>query len=65
VQAMHGLESIMVNELPVIPTTYQVSWSNYRTNQVVGWPTPKNAYASPAIYDPDSEVVLLHLTPVG
>ena len=65
VQAMHGLESIVVNELPVIPTTYQVSWSNYRTNQVVGWPTPKDPYVSPAIYDPDSEVVLLHLTPVG
>jgi peptide/nickel transport system substrate-binding protein len=65
VQAIHGLESIMVDDLPMIPLTYQVSWSNYRTNQVVGWPTPQDPYSSPAIYEPDNELVFLHLRPVG
>ena len=55
----------MVNDVPIIPTTYQVSWGNYRTNQVVGWPTPAEPYASPGAFDADWEVVLLHLTPVG
>jgi peptide/nickel transport system substrate-binding protein len=65
VQAITGIESILVNDVPIIPTTYQVSWGNYRTNQVVGWPTPANPYASPGAFDADWEVVLLHLTPVG
>lgn len=65
VQAITGLESIMVKDMPIIPTTYQVSWGNYRTNQVVGWPTPADSYASPGAFDADWEVVLLHLKPVG
>lgn len=61
-QAMDGLQKIMVEQLPVIPLLYDVTWSEYNTTKYTGWPDPKNPYASPGNYfNPDLAYVLLHL----
>nr|MDQ2716338.1 ABC transporter substrate-binding protein [Chloroflexota bacterium] len=65
-QAMQGIESIMVSQLPVIPLTVNVYWDEYRTAHFTGWPSEANAYGSGAPYTmPDEENVILHLTPVS
>ncbi|MDQ2905178.1 MAG: ABC transporter substrate-binding protein [Chloroflexota bacterium] len=65
-QAMQGIESIMVNQLPVIPLTVNVYWDEYRTAHFTGWPSEANPYGAGAPYTmPDEENVILHLTPVS
>ncbi len=60
---MAGLESIMVNQLPVIPLYYGTEWGLYSTVHIAGWPSPSNPYEIASPYDtPMNEVVLLHLT---
>jgi peptide/nickel transport system substrate-binding protein len=59
---MAGLESIMVNDVPVIPIYYATDWGLYETNHISGWPSPQDPYEIASSYDtPQNEVVLLHL----
>jgi peptide/nickel transport system substrate-binding protein len=63
-QAIQGIEDIVVSQLPVIPLTVNVYWDEYTTTHFNGWPTAANAYDSGAPYTfPDEENVILHLTP--
>ncbi len=65
-QAIQGIENVMVNQLPVIPLTVNVYWDEYTTTHFTGWPTASNAYGSGAPYTfPDEENVILHLTPAS
>jgi len=65
-QAMQGIQDIMVNQLPVIPLTVNVYWDEYTTRNWTGWPDASNPYDSGAPYtSPDSENVILHLTPAS
>lgn len=56
------VEAIMLEDVPVIPVTEGVAWSEYSTKDFAGWPTPQDPYAAPAPWNlPDWEVVLTHL----
>jgi peptide/nickel transport system substrate-binding protein len=58
------LSQVMLDEVPVIPVTQNVSWSQLDTKRFTGWPSAENPYANPAPYaQPDWGVVLLHLQP--
>ncbi|AYG03927.1 ABC transporter substrate-binding protein [Gryllotalpicola protaetiae] len=58
------LQKVMLTEVPVIPTTENVSWYQYNTKSFTGWPTKSDPYALPAPYNvPDNEQVLLGLKP--
>lgn len=63
-EAVQGLEQIMVDEVPVIPLLDDADWSEYRTSDWVGWPTAAAPYALPAPYSaPDTLLVITHLRP--
>ncbi len=58
------IQQVMLDEVPLIPTTESVSWYQYSTKSFTGWPTEQNPYALPAPYNlPDLEQVLLKLEP--
>ena len=57
------LEQYIVQNLPVIPTVYGVSWGEYNTGDFSGWPTPSNQYETAQPAQPFNEVVVLHLKP--
>jgi peptide/nickel transport system substrate-binding protein len=61
-QAIQGLEKIMVEQVPVIPVVYNATWYEYSTARFVGWPDASHTYAVPSPYTfPDAEVVLLNI----
>lgn len=63
-KAIHGLEGVVVNQLPVIPLLQSANWFEYRTSNFTGWPDAENPYALPAPYQyPDNLLVITHLTP--
>ena len=65
-QAMIGLQKIMLTQLPVVPLDYGVWWDQYTTLHYTGWPTAQNPYAAPSNYAwPDYLLVLTHLKPVN
>jgi peptide/nickel transport system substrate-binding protein len=56
------IETIMLEDVPVIPVTEGVAWSEHSTKDFAGWPTSQDPYAAPAPWNlPDWEVVLTHL----
>jgi peptide/nickel transport system substrate-binding protein len=56
---VNQLEGIMLEQVPVIPVTEEVSWFQYNTKTFTGWPTPQNPYVNPAPYAfPDWGVLL-------
>jgi peptide/nickel transport system substrate-binding protein len=58
------LQSIMLQQVPVIPVTEGVSWFQWSTAKFTGWPSQANPYAEPAPYaTPDWEVVLTTVRP--
>jgi peptide/nickel transport system substrate-binding protein len=59
--AMHGLEKVMVDNVPIIPLVYSVDWAMYRSETVTGWPTDADPYAPAAPYTPGAEIVVLRL----
>jgi peptide/nickel transport system substrate-binding protein len=59
-QAIYGLQKVMVDNLPIIPLTYFVTYGEYNDSKVTGWPTAADPYAPPG----PSEVVALRLVPV-
>ena len=63
---MNQLQTIMVQQAPVIPVLEEVDWFQYNTKEFSGFPTAKNPFAQPALYnEPDWGVVLLHLKPLS
>jgi peptide/nickel transport system substrate-binding protein len=61
-QALDGLQSIMVDQVPSIPLVYGATWYEYSTSRFVGWPDQAHPYAVPAPYSaPDAEIVALNL----
>jgi peptide/nickel transport system substrate-binding protein len=61
---MNQIESVMVNDVPIIPVVEAVDWYQYDTASFSGWPTASDPYAQPSAYAyPDMEQVLLHLQP--
>jgi peptide/nickel transport system substrate-binding protein len=63
--ALEHLESLMVNDAPVIPLWRVSGGGMWRTDRFTGWPSAKNPYASPESGDDTAELVLLKLTPIG
>jgi len=65
-QAIQGIEDIMVSQLPVIPLTVNPYWDEYTTTHFTGWPNASSPYdtGSPFIF-PDEEHVILNLKPVS
>jgi peptide/nickel transport system substrate-binding protein len=62
VSLIKQIESYMIKDVPLIPTTESVDWYQYNTSDLQGWPTKDNPYAQPAPWNvPDDEQVLLHL----
>jgi peptide/nickel transport system substrate-binding protein len=56
------LQSVLLDDVPLIPVTEQVDWDEYSTAQFGGWPSASDPYAQPYAYVfPDWEIVLLHL----
>jgi peptide/nickel transport system substrate-binding protein len=56
------LQKVMLDVIPVVPTTESVDWYEYNTQHITGWPTPDNPYAQPAAYNvPDWGIVAAHL----
>jgi peptide/nickel transport system substrate-binding protein len=60
---LHGLQAVMVEQMPIIPLVYSVDWAMYRSTKVVGWPTEADPYAPAAPYTPGAEIVVLRLKP--
>jgi peptide/nickel transport system substrate-binding protein len=58
-QIVDKIQTIFVNELPVIPMFYWGSYGDWSTAKVTGWPTPSNPYFVPY----PNEVVALKLVP--
>jgi peptide/nickel transport system substrate-binding protein len=57
---MNQIQGIMLEQVPVIPVTESVSWYQYDTKALGGWPTKEDPYAAPAPWNiPDWEQVLL------
>jgi peptide/nickel transport system substrate-binding protein len=66
VQLMHGVQKVMVDDIPFIPITEGVDWFQYDTTHIGGWPTASSPYAQPSPYSaPDNGQVLAHLYPTG
>ncbi len=58
------LQTIMVQQLPVIPVLEEVDWFQYNSDEYSGFPSASNPYAQPGLYNvPDWGVVVLHLKP--
>lgn len=65
-QAIQGIEDIIVSQLPVIPLTVNVYWDEYTTTHFTGWPSAADPYGSGAPYNmPDAANVILHLKPIS
>jgi peptide/nickel transport system substrate-binding protein len=65
-EIVNELQKVMLADVPIIPVLESVSWFQYNTKDVTGWPTKDDPYALPAPYAvPDVEQVLLHLKPKG
>jgi peptide/nickel transport system substrate-binding protein len=65
-QAIQGIEDIMVNQLPAIPLTVNVDWDEFTTKNWVGWPDSSNSYdVGPPYQLPDAAQVILHLKPAS
>ena len=59
---VNKLQKVMLDVVPVVPTTESVDWYQYNTQKLTGWPTQEDPYAQPAAYNvPDWGVVAAHL----
>ncbi|ACQ79656.1 extracellular solute-binding protein family 5 [Beutenbergia cavernae DSM 12333] len=65
-EAIQGLENIVVEELPIIPLLQSPNWFQYRTEFFTGWPSEEDPYALGAPYMfPDNLLVVRALEPAG
>jgi peptide/nickel transport system substrate-binding protein len=63
-QIINQIQKVMVDQIPLIPTTEGVDWYQYDTTNFSGWPTSSNPFAQPSPYSyPDNGIVLTHLQP--
>ena len=63
---VNKIQKVMVDEVPLIPTTEGVNWYQYDTSKIGGWVTQQNPYAQASPYSfPDNAVLLTHLYPTG
>jgi peptide/nickel transport system substrate-binding protein len=61
---LNQVQQAMLDDVPLIPTTENVSWFQYSTKEFTGWPSADDPYALPAPYNiPDQEQVLLKVSP--
>ncbi len=60
-EAVHGLQQVMVDEVPNIPLWYGAKWFQYRTKRVVGWPNAEDPYATST----DVLLIITRLRPAG
>jgi peptide/nickel transport system substrate-binding protein len=61
--AMEGIEKVMVNQMPMIPTSAGNLGAEYVTTRWTGWPDESNPYAAPQPTRWGMLDVVLHLTP--
>lgn len=61
--ALTGLETFEVQQLPIIPVFFNIDMGNYDTAKFSGWPTGAKPYADPAPLKWWEEVDLMHLKP--
>lgn len=65
-EAVAGLQSIVIEELPLIPLLQSPNWFQYRTTTWGGWPGESDPYALGAPYQyPDNLLVVSNLTAAG
>ena len=65
-QAIQGIEQILVQKQPFIPLWTGADYDEYSTRHFTGWPDQSNAYSSGSPNTaPDYEQVILHLVPVS
>ncbi|MCF2527789.1 ABC transporter substrate-binding protein [Yinghuangia soli] len=62
-QALEGLQTIMAEQVPVIPLFNFVSWDEYTTKNFVGWPDKDNPYSVGSPIGPSSVLVATSLEP--
>ncbi|MEY9968223.1 peptide/nickel transport system substrate-binding protein [Streptacidiphilus sp. MAP12-16] len=62
-KALSTLEDIMVNQVPMIPTSAGNVGAEYSTKNWTGWPDDSNAYAGGQLTQVGALDVVLHLTP--
>ncbi|HEY0752830.1 MAG TPA: ABC transporter substrate-binding protein [Ktedonobacteraceae bacterium] len=64
--AIQDIETVAVQQLPVLPLTANVAWDEYTTTNWTGWPTAQTPYSYGSPYTaPDFELVILQLKPVA
>jgi peptide/nickel transport system substrate-binding protein len=62
VSIIKQIETAMIADVPIIPTTESVDWFQYNDTDLQGWPTKERPYCQPGAYNvPDVEQLLLHL----
>jgi peptide/nickel transport system substrate-binding protein len=60
-KAVHGLQRVMMDEVPNIPLWYGAKWFQYRTKRVTGWPNAEDPYAMSS----DMLLIITRLRPAG
>jgi peptide/nickel transport system substrate-binding protein len=61
--AMNKLQDIMVDQMPMIPTSAANAGGEYSTKHWVGWPNADNQYAPAQPTQPNALDIVLRLTP--
>jgi peptide/nickel transport system substrate-binding protein len=61
--AMNKLQDIMVDQMPMIPTSAANAGGEYSTKHWVGWPSADNQYAPAQPTQPNALDIVLRLTP--
>jgi peptide/nickel transport system substrate-binding protein len=60
-KAVHQLENIMYDQVPVVLMYYGGSWGLFSTKNFTGWPSQSDAYALPTSYNDEILEVVTHL----
>jgi peptide/nickel transport system substrate-binding protein len=63
--ALDQLQQIMVQQMPMIPTSAANAGGEYSTKHWVGWPSAANPYAPAQPTQPNALDIVLHLTPAS
>ncbi|HEX4702946.1 MAG TPA: ABC transporter substrate-binding protein [Pseudonocardiaceae bacterium] len=63
--ALDTLQNIMVQQMPMIPTSAANAGGEYSTKHWVGWPSASNPYAPAQPTQPNALDIVLHLTPAS
>src|SRR5215468_172733 len=62
-EAITKLESIMTNQVPVVPLLYGGAWAEFSTRNYTGWPSSGNPYMTPVPNTPYLEYTVMQLKP--